>query len=173
MTKLLTALLLVTACGIETDPAVVSTSSEDLKAASSGSSKKSQPPPAPTYTLRTSSAEGSSPVFATSFAIFSTGDVDFAFDIDGTCSGHHTGTLDVFMPSGFAYQAFNVPFATDVAAGADEYQAVRTASGWRVWVSLPVAGTAIETSNIAGAWSAQMWLDAAQVPTASASFSLY
>lgn len=126
-----------------------------------------------TYALKTTDARSASPVWKTSFPIYSTYDVFFALEITGSLSGHHTETVFVNMPGGSTYQRFDVAFATDVAANPGEQQAEKTATGWRVWVSMPVAGTMIDSMGLAGTWSATAYLDGASTANASAQFELY
>jgi hypothetical protein len=154
------ALLLVsTACG----GSEVSESSGDLKASRT---------PAPSYVLQTTATYSSSPTWATGFPIDSTYNVYFAFDLPGTLTGSHTATVFVYAADGSLYQKNVVSFAAGTTAAAGQQQAQKTSTGYRVWTSLPVAGTFIQTYNMAGAWSAQAFLDSASTANASASFSL-
>jgi hypothetical protein len=161
-TLLLSSLLCLAACGVGVDSS--ETGTDDLKAA--------KPPPGPTYTLRTTDALAASPTFKSSFTIISTNEVDFATDIVGTFTGHHTMTVFINMPGGFAYQRIDLAFAAGVAAAAGEQVATKTSTGYRIWAAIPVAGTMIQTSNIVGQWSAQSWVDSASAANASVSFTL-
>jgi hypothetical protein len=118
---------------------------------------------AASYALQTTDArfEGIAPTWKSDFAIYSTYEVMFATEITGSLSGHHTQTVFVSMPGGGAYQRFDVSFATDVAAGLDEQQAEKTETGWRVWISMPVAGTMIEQYSLTGPWTAEVYVDGA------------
>jgi hypothetical protein len=118
-------------------------------------------------------AKSSSPVYGSSFAMGSTYDVFFATEISGALAGHHTQTVYVKMPGDSLYQRFDVKFATDVKAGNGEQQAEKTASGYRVWVSMPVAGTMIEMYGISGVWSAQVHIDGASAASSATTFTLY
>lgn len=157
--------LLLVGCG---GPDVSSDPGEELGAA--GQELRA---PRLTWSLKATDASGASPVWKTSFPIASTYDVFLATEVQGTLSGHHRLTVYVNLPGGYAYQRFDVPFATDVAAAAGEQQAVRTSKGWRVWVTLPVAGTMIQTSALTGTWTAESWVDSATAANAKASFQLY
>lgn len=126
------------------------------------------------YALKTTDAyvAGAAPGWKSSFPIYSTYDVYFATEIPGPMAGHHTLTVFVMMPGGSAYQRFDVPFATDLVANPGEQQAEATSTGWRVVVSMPVAGTMIQQANLAGAWSAEVWIDSASAANARTSFNL-
>jgi hypothetical protein len=158
--KLLSAALLLAlaACGPQFDQDV-----DGLKAPRTTTTK------APTYGLKLTDArfDGLEPSFKTSFVINSTYEVLFATEIVGTLSGRHTQTLFVSMPGGSAYQRFDVAFVTDVAPALGEQQAEKTATGWRVWVSLPVAGTIIEQYALTGGWTAQVNVDGILKSTSS------
>lgn len=158
-TTLLPALLTLAACGAGLD-----TDLDELKRASATTS--------PTYALRTTDQLASSPTWKTSYTISSTGEVDFATDINGVMAGHHQLTVFINMPDGFSYQRIDVSFATDVVAAVGEQQAQKTSTGWRVWAAMPVAGTLIQSANLAGTWSAQTWVDSASAANASTSFTL-
>ena len=128
--------------------------------------------PAVTYALNTTDAYGTAPTFSSSFVINQTYDLFFAVDVNGALAGHHSASVFVNLPGGSAYQRLDVAFATDVAAGAGEQQAEKTATGYRVWVSMPVAGTVIEQYQLTGPWTASAFIDAGSTAAASASFSL-
>ena len=98
--------------------------------------------------------------------------VEGSTDIGGSFSGHHTERVVLWMPSGAAYQALNVAFAADVPAAAGEQQAQPTSTGWRVWTSIPVAGTTIEEFSITGRWSAGVYVDSSTAANASMTFTL-
>ncbi|MBI3182902.1 MAG: hypothetical protein HYZ28_12260 [Myxococcales bacterium] len=161
------AALTLAACG----PELQSDSPDGLK----GNKSRSGSTSAPTYALRTTDEHvaGVEPTWKTAYPIMSTYDVFFATEITGSLSGHHTETVFVFTPSGAAYQRYDVAFATDVPAGSGEQQAERTATGWRVWVSMPVAGTMIQTSGLTGTWTGEVLIDSASTPNARTAFDLY
>jgi len=148
--------LFLLSCGPELDPGPEQDLPDAIKAKS--------------YALHTTDAVGAA--WLTSFPIHTTWDVHLATDLIGAFSGHHTERVVVWMPSGAAYQALTVSFATDVPAAAGEQQAQRIGSGWRVWTSFPVAGTTIEEFNLAGPWSAGVWVDSATAANASVTFTL-
>ena len=128
----------------------------------------------PTYALKTTDAHvaGVTPTWKASFPIATTIDLFVASEVTGTLKGHHTLSVFLFTPGGSAYQRFDVPFATDVAAAGNEQQAEKTATGWRVWVNVPVAATMIQTSNLAGSWTSELWVDSAMSANAKGGFSL-
>lgn len=172
MTRTLLAAVLATsflsalsACG----PELQTEQPDELKA------QRSRTTSAPSYALKTTDAHqsGVEPVFNSSFPLASTSDIYLATEISGALSGHHTQTVFLFTPAGYAYQRFDLAFATDVPAGAGEQQAEKTASGYRVWVTLPVAGTMIQSSNLVGTWKSELYVDSASTPNARGSFGLY
>jgi hypothetical protein len=128
--------------------------------------------PAAAFALATS-ASTSSPSFTNHFFIANTADVYIALDIGAQVTGgHHTATVFVNMPGGYAYQAFDVAFATDAAAVGNELQAEPTATGYRIWITLPVAGTWIEQFQLGGEWSAEAYVDSAMTADATVAFTL-
>ena len=128
-----------------------------------------------TYSVATASAhaQDAEPVWATAFRIYSTYDVFFAIDLPASATGRHTVALEARMPNGMVYQRWEVVFATDNAAAPGELQAEVTSTGWRVWVSLPVAGTMIQHSNLVGVWTSDAFLDGAPYAGATSKFTLY
>ncbi len=150
-------------------------------APASASAKPTQPAPAPakttapaapTYALQTATAKDGSPEWKSSFSLYGTYTIFIATEITGSLPGHHAANVTVLMPGGAPYQSFDVAFATDVPAYPYEQQAEPTANGWRVWVELPVAGTVIQQANLAGEWSAELRIDGAASPNATAGFLL-
>jgi hypothetical protein len=109
--------------------------------------------------------------FATSFSINDTNTLFFAFDMPSTKSGSHVARFEIYMPSGSPYQVFDVAFAAGTAPAAGETSADVISGGYRVWASMPVAGTMIQQMNLSGTWSAKIFLDGVQV--ASSSYALY
>ncbi len=144
---------------------------------SSSSSKKTKKTvTAPlTYSVATASgyAPDADPTWASEFRIYSTYNVYFAIDLPASATGRHALALEARMPNGLVYQRWEVAFATDVAAAPGELQAEVTSTGWRVWVSMPVAGTMIQHSNLAGTWTSDAFLDGASTPGATSRFVLY
>ncbi|MFZ5471631.1 MAG: hypothetical protein ACOZIN_19570 [Myxococcota bacterium] len=124
------------------------------------------------YALRTTAQKSTKPTWQSSFPINSTYDVHFAFEVPSSVKGHHVATVFVFMPNLSTYQRFDLPFATDVAASSGEQQAQKLSTGYRVWASMPVAGTIIEQYSLTGDWRADAYLDGASTVAAKASFSL-
>lgn len=108
--------------------------------------------------------------FATSFSIDATYDLFHAFDVPSTKAGSHVATYEIYMPSGMPYQRIEVPFAAGQAAVGAEVQADLITGGYRVWASMPVAGTAIQQSAITGVWSVKVALDGVWV--ASSTYTL-
>jgi hypothetical protein len=163
----LMSLFVLAACGGNS----LETGSEDELKGAKGSGSTA----APTYALKATDAHtaGTNPIWKTSYPISSTYEVQLATEVTGTLPGHHLASVFVFTPGGASFIRYDVSFATDVAANAGEQQAERTATGWRVWVSLPVAGTMISTSNLSGTWSAETWVDAATAASAKTTFGLY
>jgi hypothetical protein len=128
------------------------------------------PPPVTSYTLRTTDAQSSDPDWKTSYAANDTYDVWFALDVSGPVAGSHTYSLFVFMPNGFAYEAFEVTYSAtgcSITCSVDQ-----TADGIRVWISMPVAGTMIQQFQLYGVWTAEAWIDAATSPTAVTEFEI-
>jgi hypothetical protein len=126
------------------------------------------------YVLKTTDARvvGVTPTFNTSYVIGSTANLYLATDLPSTVKGHHTLTLFVYMPGQSVYQRFDVSFSTDVTPYAGEQKAEKLSTGYRVWVTLPVAGTIIEQYSLTGPWTGDVFLDMASVANAKTSFTL-
>ncbi|MHB8876641.1 MAG: hypothetical protein ACYC8T_23345 [Myxococcaceae bacterium] len=152
------------ACGADFETATL----EELKAA------KRPRTTTPSFAVKTTDAHltGVTPVWKTSFSINATYELYVATEITGTLSGRHVQTTFLYTPEGLPYQRIDVAFATDVAAGPGEQQAERTATGWRVWSPVAVAGTLIESANLTGTWRAEVWVDSATQATAAATMTL-
>lgn len=120
--------------------------------------------------MRVRTADSQSGAFGTTFSIDATYDVYFAFDLPSSKSGSHRAAFEVFMPGGLPYQRTELPFAAGQAAVSPEVQAELISGGFRVWSSMPVAGTMIQQSALTGRWSVKVWLDGALV--ASSTFTL-
>jgi hypothetical protein len=165
--------LTLAGCGGELDTGeeeniVDQTSGPALKAMGSR-----QPKPAATsYLVQTTDARTSdaTPTWKSSFPISSTYTIYFAADIVGV-TGHHTATFDVSMPGGLAYQRINVPFAAGATAAAGEQSAEKLKTGYRVWASIPVAGTLIDSSRLTGTWKIDLKVDS--VSAVSTTFVLF
>lgn len=110
--------------------------------------------------LRTTDAHRArvAPAWKSNFVITSTPDVFFALDIPSALKGHHIETVFVSY-GGSPYVRYDVSFAAGVAPAAGEQAAERTATGYRVWAAMPVAGTEIEQYGLSGPWSAGLMLD--------------
>lgn len=136
--------------------------------------RRTQMSSAPTYALKTTDEVDPTlaPTWMSSFSIYSTYALYVATEITGNLSGHHLATVYLIAPNGFVYQSLDASFATDVAPGAGEQAAEQTATGWRLWVSIPVAGTAIQQFSMSGTWQAEAWVDDASLPNAKGSFQL-
>ncbi|MBX5481480.1 MAG: hypothetical protein IRZ16_06505 [Myxococcaceae bacterium] len=143
--------------------------------AGQGGTGSSGPDPgtATTYATRTTDVvePGIAPTWKTSFAIAETWSVEIATDVPASSAGHHVLDVYVYSPSGATYEAFTVRFAAGAPAGADEIEAEDLGTGYRVWVSLPVIGTFIDSYHLAGGWKADSWIDGAG-PRSSAEFQL-
>lgn len=128
-----------------------------------------------TYAMRTTDARtsGVEPTWKTSMPIYSTYDVYFGADLPASTTGRHTAMFAVKIPGGSVYEQIQVTFATDVTAAPGEQQAEKTSTGWRIWGVMAVAGTMIQSSNIVGTWSADLYLDGAATPATASSFELY
>lgn len=156
------------ACG----PSFEVEAAEDLRGATATEGpKRTKATAAPAYALLTTDAQDPA-VWKTSFPIYSTYTLYLATEITGTLTGHHLASVYLIAPGSTMYQRLDTAFATDVLAGPDEQQAVKTSTGWRVWVSVPVAGTSIQQLNMAGTWTSEVWIDSAAVPNAKTSFVL-
>ncbi len=124
-----------------------------------------------TVLLRATDSRDLAPVWKTSFPISTTNTVFVAADVpDGTSCRHLS--LQLTMPGGLPYQRFEVDFATDQPAAEGEQQAEAIAGGYRVWIALPVAGTMIETSRLAGEWLAEVYGIGTIGPDAALAFDL-
>ena len=116
----------------------------------------------PVYALRFADerVNGEEPVWKNAFVVADTYFVEIATEIPASLTGHHT--LHVYLrepTAGNVYQRFDVAFAAGTAANPDEVEAEVTASGFRVWVSLPVKGTFIDSFSLMGTWSVESWID--------------
>lgn len=172
MTKqLLAALVSLTliACGnpIAPESEDVSDSSSEaelkaantLKASAQVARKPAPPPPAPAAWKAQVSATATNPVFKTSFPIATTYDLFVAADIP-KLTGQHVAIYEISSPDGSVYQRTEVPFSTG------------TATTYRVWTSMPVAGTWIQMFAMTGTWTVRVFLDSETVSRASQTFSL-
>jgi hypothetical protein len=166
-TAAVTAALTVFACGQqvvaedETATAGVNTAQSDaLKQTRAGS----------TIAMRVRTSASQPGPFATSFSINATYDLFFAFDFPSTKSGSHVAAFEVFTPGGALYQRTDVAFAAGQAAVGNEVQADLISGGFRVWASMPLAGTMIQQSAMTGKWSTKVLLDG--VPVASSTYTL-
>ncbi len=153
--KLLAALvsLTLTACGNAITP-----DGEDLSASSSAELRAAKPAPA-TWTAQVS-ATSTNPVFVSSFQIATTYDVYVAFDTAGALAGQHIATYEFSSPNGAVYQRNQVTFTPG------------TSTQYRVWSSLPVAGTMIQQYAMTGSWTVKVFLDAEATPRATKVFTL-
>ncbi|HEY8599978.1 MAG TPA: hypothetical protein VIL85_16190 [Thermomicrobiales bacterium] len=95
------------------------------------------------------------PAWATSFPVSTTYAVLFAVDLCGAVNPASTA-LELFMPGGFPYirEPLAGPQSGMVTPGGPI--ACGDQVGQRYWVSLPVAGTAIEQYLITGDWEAKV-----------------
>jgi predicted small secreted protein len=161
--KLIAALASLTllACGNPVAPA-----GEDLSAASeaelkisAATTRKKTLTPAPVWQARVS-ATSTAPVFASTFSIETTYDLFIAFDIPVALSGQHVAIFEVSAPNGQVYQRTEVPFSSG------------TATSYRVWSAMPVAGTWIQQYAMSGGWTVRVFLDSEQVSRAVAAFVL-
>ena len=133
------------------------------------------PEPASTYGLRFTNAwvPGEEPVWTSEFAVTDTYFVEIATELPAEATGHHTLQVYVREPSaGGVYQRFDVAFAAGVSPNEGEVNAETTATGYRVWVSLPVKGTFIDSYSLLGTWSVESWIDSGSTANATGSFGL-
>lgn len=136
------------------------------EARSGGSASK--PPSAIPMKVQTSAELGGA--FVTTFSVYSTYDVYFALDLPSSKKGSHLARYEVRSPNGLVYQVNEVQVAAGIAPSSGQVSADIISGGYRVWSSLPVAGTMIQQLNMTGRWSVKAFLDGAQV--ASATFTL-
>lgn len=161
------------ACG----PDLETASADELRSSSTKTTtttKKTRETSSSSWTVRTTDARitGIEPTWKSAFVIASTVSVEIATDLPATASGHHVLSVLVYSPSGATYQRFDIPFAAGVAPDPNEIAAETTTTGFRVWASLPVMATHIDSFGMTGTWRADSYLDFATAPAASASFSL-
>ncbi len=117
--------------------------------------------------------DGEEPAWRNEFDVADTYFVEIATDVPASLTGHHTLSVVVREPTaGNVYQRFDVAFAAGVAPDPDEVEAEDTASGYRVWVSLPVKGTFIDNYSLLGTWSVESRIDSGESAVASATFDL-
>jgi len=162
------------ASGAAAEPVQNSGTPQDAVSTSSASSLE--------YAVKmTDDDRGSDSVWKNSFLIEATPTVFIALDVDRNVSGHHTASIVVHTPQGLPFQHFDFTFTLAAPVGGDggEAPAIKgvlraehTATGYRLWVALPVANTLIQDLGLAGRWSSSVYIDHSIRPTASASFSL-
>ncbi len=152
---LLAALVSLTlvACGSPMVPAA-----EDLSATSQAELKAARPAAA-VWQVQVS-ATSTNPIFKTSFVIATTYDLFMAFDLPVALAGQHLAAFEITSPGGTVFQRTEVPFSTG------------TSTHYRVWTSMPVAGTWIQQFSMTGTWSVRVFLDAEQVSRATQTFLL-
>jgi hypothetical protein len=128
-----------------------------------------------TCALRTTDAfdPAVAPTWRTGFSVYSTYTLYFATEFTGGVAGHHVESVTLIAPGSMVFQRLDVAFAIGVAATGAEQQAQQTSTGFRVWTSIPVAGTAIQQQSLVGTWSGEVRVDGASAPSAHASFGLY
>lgn len=151
-------------CGFEAVPEVEAPAGGDSQAEALRQKGPSS------ISMRVRTADSQSGSFGTTFSINATYDLFFAFDLPSSKSGSHRAVFEVFLPGGSPYQRTEVAFAAGQAAVEGEVQAELISGGYRVWSSMPVAGTMIQQSALTGKWKVQVLLDGALV--ASSTFSL-
>jgi hypothetical protein len=100
------------------------------------------------------------PEFKTNFTIAETYDLFIAFEIPVALAGQHIAAFEVVSPNGAVYQRTEVPFSSAAS------------THYRVWSSMPVAGTWIQQFAMAGSWSVNVYLDGEQSSRASRTFIL-
>lgn len=181
----LTSVFLVAGCGVGVNgmdngsnsdaPMLRKTSGSTTTTKKHGGTTTQSPTTTITAEVQTTSAAMSATTsdWASSFSIGSTDAVNIAVDVPSSLTGHHQATVEVQAPGAYTFENFQVYFATDVGAGTGEQQAeALSTGGYRIWVSLPVAGTAIDNYGLIGQWAAEAYIDGASSPNASASFTL-
>jgi hypothetical protein len=136
-------------------------SRDEAKPSGGGSTGGKKAPTAIAMKVQESASQDGT--FATSFSINATYTLFFAFDLPSTKSGAHLARYEIITPGGSPYQVFEVPFAAGQAAVGAEAQADLISGGYRVWASMPVAGTFIQQGQLTGAWTAKVFLDGVQV----------
>ena len=126
----------------------------------------------------TDNDRGSASEWKNLFLIEATPTVFIALEVDRSISGYHTASIVVHTPQGLPFQRFDFTFTTAATAGAEApaikgvLRAEHTATGYRLWVALPVANTLIQDLGLAGRWSSSVYVDRSIRPTASTLFSL-
>jgi len=137
-----------------------------------GKIRPAEPVPAPVVCEIKTTDIKENPVWKTSFVVSTTRTVYMAVDF-ASSRGHRQLTVFVNMPGNMPYQRFDVSFAVGVTPASGEQVAVQVSKGvYRVWVSMPVAGTMIERYNLRGVWDASAHLDGAASPNSSIAFTL-
>ncbi len=109
-------------------------------------------------------------VNGTTFSINATADLYFPFDMPSTKKGSHVARYEFTAPNGSMYQVETVAFAAGIAPMGNEISADIISGGYRIYVSMPVAGTMIQMFNYTGRWTVRVFLDDASV--ASATYTL-
>ncbi len=126
----------------------------------------------------TDNDRGSASEWKNLFLIEATPTVFIALEVDRSISGYHTASIVVHTPQGLPFQRFDFTFTTAATAGAEApaikgvLRAEHTATGYRLWVALPVANTLIQDLGLAGRWSSSVYVDHSIRPTTSTSFTL-
>lgn len=162
--KLLAAVVALTlsACGTPIAPR-----GEDLSASTRDAlvktklNPKTRRPPTPAGGWQAQVSDTSTdPTFKGGFAIATTYDLYLAFDIPQALAGQHVAAFEVASPDGAIYQRTTVAFTPGAS------------TQYRVWSSMPVAGTWIQQFAMSGTWTVRVFLDDEQVSRATKTFVL-
>ena len=165
--QLLAALvsLMLTACGNPVAPAGEDLSGSTADAIYDGTRvevrkvRQPRPPAAPVWTSQISDTPTDA-IFKTNFAIATTHELYFAFDVPVPATYQQVARFVVSSPNGATFQTTQVPFSTG------------TSSKYRVWSSMPVAGTWIEQFQIQGMWTLKVYISDEDAPRAQQTFLL-
>ena len=168
MTKQLLAALValtLTACGNPVAPAGEDLSGSTADALFDGTRvevrkvRQPRPPPPLVWTSQISDT-ATDAIFKTSFPISTTHELYFAFDVPVPADYQQVARFVVTSPNGATFQTTQVPFSTG------------TSTRYRVWSSMPVAGTWIEQFQIKGTWTLKVYLSDEDAPRAQQTFLL-
>jgi hypothetical protein len=162
------SLVLALACGVAPEEGGVESGEADgLK------SQKTPVATTSTYALQTTDVKVTTPVFKSSYVVTSTYELFYAVDLPSSLKGRHSLSIFVNAAGGSSYQRMDVKFTTDIAAGIGEQKAEKLSNGaYRVWASMPVAGTMIEQYGLVGTWSAADHIDGDATAAATTTFQL-
>jgi hypothetical protein len=123
-----------------------------------------------TFTTRGSSAtvrfalSRTDPAWSADYALASTARIEIAADLSGFAAGAHAARIDLLDADGLLFFAFHASF--------DPSSCELVQGSCRIWETLQITGTTIETYQRTGTWKARVVIDSAAAFLAEGSFVL-